>query len=213
MNGKKFFINNAEEIIPPVNDSPYKRIFVIGDVHAAFDKLQSLWKKISVSPEDAAIFLGDYLYGLGDKNIETLEWLMEQNNHKNIFMLRGNVDDTYLDKLFDFSGNFFDRLNSRVILGIKKAAIEDPFLTNEIFYFLKSLPLCHCMTIGGRKYFFCHAGININTPIEAQTKSYLLNQGFLQQLFGRRRYNCRAQESEKDFCKTSAFTRKRYGRA
>lgn len=47
MKNIKLFINNAEEIIPTVNDSPYKRILVIGDVHAAFDKLTSLWKKLS----------------------------------------------------------------------------------------------------------------------------------------------------------------------
>lgn len=175
MNSEKFFINNAEEIVPPVNDSPYKRIFVFGDVHAAFDKLQSLLKKISFSSDDLAVFVGDYLYGLGEQNIETLQWLIEHNKRKNIIFLRGNVDDTYLDKLFDLSGNFFDRLNSRVILGIKNAAIKDPFLTNEIFYFLKSLPLSYCITIGGRKYFFCHAGINIKTPLETQTKNYLLN--------------------------------------
>lgn len=45
---KKFYINDAEKIIPSKNDSPYKRVLVIGDVHAAFDKLKSLWKKLSV---------------------------------------------------------------------------------------------------------------------------------------------------------------------
>ena len=65
---------NLREIIPPVNDSPYKRILVIGDVHAAYNKLQSLWKKLSVTDNDLVIFLGDYLYGMGDgeKNVETL---------------------------------------------------------------------------------------------------------------------------------------------
>ena len=51
-----FFINNTKEIIPTVNDSPYKRILVIGDVHASFDKLISLWKKLSVTDEDLIIF-------------------------------------------------------------------------------------------------------------------------------------------------------------
>ncbi len=72
MSEKKFFINDAEKIIPAVNDSPYKRILAIGDVHAAFDKLLSLWEKISVTEDDLVVFLGDYLYGLSDKNVETL---------------------------------------------------------------------------------------------------------------------------------------------
>ena len=175
MTEKKFFINNAEEIIPPVNDSPYKRILAIGDVHATFDKLKSLWKKLSVTDDDLVIFLGDYLYGQGDKNIETLKWLIEHKTRKNIIFLRGNVDDTYLYHLFDLNGNFFNKLNTRVVLGIKDAAVKKPNFPNRIFDFLKNLPLYHYITVGGKKYFLCHAGINIEAPLEAQKKTYLIN--------------------------------------
>lgn len=106
MKNRKSFINNAEEIIPPKNDSPYKRILAVGDTHAAFDKLMSLWKKLVVTEDDLVIFLGDYLYGMGDKNIETLQWLIEHKKQKNIIFLRGNVDDTYLHHLFDLNGNW-----------------------------------------------------------------------------------------------------------
>ncbi|MBR0261264.1 MAG: metallophosphoesterase [Selenomonadaceae bacterium] len=175
MTEKKFFINNAEEIIPSVNDSPYKRILVIGDVHAAFDKLMSLWKKISVTDDDLVIFLGDYLYGQGGKNIETLQWLIEHKKQKNIIFLRGNVDDTYLHRLFNLNGNFFNLLNSRVVSGIKNAAVKKPNFPNKIFDFLNNLPLSYQITIGGKKYFFCHAGINVDVPLESQKKLYLLN--------------------------------------
>ena len=175
MNNKKFFINNAEEIIPPVNDSPYKRILAIGDVHASFDKLKSLWTKLSVDDNTLVVFPGDYLDGQRGKNIETLQWLIEHKNQKNIIFLRGNVDDTYLHHLFDSSGNFFNRLNTRVVLEIKNAATEKPNFPNEIFNFLNNLPLYHYIAVGGKKYFFCHAGINIEAPLEAQTKFYLLN--------------------------------------
>jgi len=171
----KLFINNAEEIIPPINDSNFKRIIAIGDVHAAFDKLIALWKKLDVTEEDLVIFLGDYLYGMRDKNIETLQWLIEHKKQKNIIFLRGNVDDTYLHGLFDLNGNFFNSLNSRFVLGIKAAAVKKPSFPNKIFDFLKNLPLSYQITVGGKKYFFCHAGIEINTPLEAQTKTYLIN--------------------------------------
>ena len=161
MKSIKIFINDAEEIIPPVNDSPYKRILAIGDVHAAFDKLVSLWEKLSVTEEDLVIFLGDYLYGMSKKNIETLQWLIEHNQQKNIIFLRGNTDDSYLCRLFDLNGNFFDKLNSRIILDIKTAAVDKPDFPSKIFDFLKNLPLSYQITIGGRKYFFCHAGIEI----------------------------------------------------
>lgn len=153
---EKIFINSAQEIVPLVNDSPYKRILVIGDVHAAFDKLQSLWKKLSVTDDDLVIFLGDYLYGLGDgdKNIETLHWLIEHNKLKNIIFLRGNVDETYIHSLFDLNGNFFYKLNSRIARAIKTTSLKEPQFPQEIYDFLTGLPLYHSITISGRKYFF-----------------------------------------------------------
>ena len=174
---EKIFINSAQEIVPLVNDSPYKRILVIGDVHAAYDKLLSLWKKLNVTEEDLVIFLGDYLYGMGDgdKNIETLHWLIEHKKRKNIIFLRGNVDETYLHCLFDEQGKFFWSLNSRVARAIKTTSLKEPQFPQEIYDFLTGLPLYYSITIGGRKYFFCHAGIKVDAPLNAQPKSYLLN--------------------------------------
>ena len=168
---------NLREIIPPVNNSPYSRILVIGDVHAAFDKLQSLWKKLSVTDDDLVIFLCDYLYGVGDgdKNVETLHWLIEHKKRKNIIFLRGNVDETYIHSLFDSSGNFFCKLNSRVARAIKTTGLKEPHFPQEIYDFLTDLPLYHLITIGGQKYFFCHAGIKVDAPLNAQPKSYLIN--------------------------------------
>ena len=175
MDNKKFFINNAEEIIPAANDSPYKRILAIGDVHASFDKLKSLWEKLSVDNGDLTIFLGDYLYGMSDKNIDTLHWLIEHRKRKNIIFLRGNTDDTFLKHLFDDQGKIFRGLNSRISVDIKLAAVTEPYFPQEIFDFLDNLPLYYCITVGGRKYFFCHAGINISEPLETQTKTYLID--------------------------------------
>ncbi|MBR6712508.1 MAG: metallophosphoesterase [Selenomonadaceae bacterium] len=171
------FINDAADIIPKVNDSPYKRLIAIGDVHAAFDKLQSLWQKLSVEEGDLILFLGDYLYGMGDgdKNVETLHWLIEHARQKNIIFLRGNVDDTYLDCLFDEQGKMFRGFNSRVARGIKTAAIKEPYFPQEIYTFLNNLPLSYQVMVGGRQYFFCHAGINVDKPLNAQTKSYLID--------------------------------------
>ena len=171
---KKFFINDAEEIIPPVNDSPYKRILAIGDVHAAFDKLMSLWEKLDVRDDDAVIFLGDYLYGMRDKNLDTLLWLVEHGKRKNITFLRGNSDAVSLRHLFNAEGKIFRGLNRRLGVAIKIAAVKNPYLPQEIFNFLNNLPLCHCLTIGGRKYFFCHAGINVNAPLKIPGRNILL---------------------------------------
>lgn len=183
MNEQKSFVNDADKIIPAVNDSPYKRILAIGDVHAAYDELLSLWKKLAVTDEDLVIFLGDYLYGLGDKNLETLHWILEHRKQKNIIFLRGNVDETYLHHLFDKHGKIFPWRNKGVALDIKTAAIREPFLPREILDFLTNLPNFHCETVGGKKYFFCHAGVKVDTPLEEQTKEYLTNHPELESFY------------------------------
>lgn len=48
-----------EDLIPAVNDSPYKRILADGNVHGCFDKLAFLLEKVCVTDEDLVIFCGD----------------------------------------------------------------------------------------------------------------------------------------------------------
>lgn len=174
MSDKKFFINDAAEIVPPVNDTPHKRILAVGDVHGRFDKLISLLEKISVTDDDLIIFLGDYLYGFSDKNIETLQRLIELGGRRNVIFLRGNSDEDYLD-IFDDYGNIYNDNSVKIIREIKKASLTAPNLPQEIFTFLNNLVTHYTLTIGGRQYFFCHAGIKVGTPLARQTKSYLVD--------------------------------------
>ena len=145
------------DLIPAKNDSDYKRILAIGDIHASFDKLISLWEKISVTDEDLVIFLGDYFQG-GDKNLKTLRWLMEHNKLKNIVMLLGNTDEDFLYYL----------------KSLRSSTLEESMLINEMCDFIKSLPLYYKIKIDGRDYIFCHAGINPNKPLEQQDKDELI---------------------------------------
>ena len=145
------------DLIPAKNDSDYKRILAIGDIHASFDKLISLWEKISVTDEDLVIFLGDYFQG-GDKNLKTLRWPMEHNKLKNIVMLLGNTDEDFLYYL----------------KSLRSSTLEESMLINEMCDFIKSLPLYYKIKIGGRDYFFCHGGINPKKPLDKQSKSSLV---------------------------------------
>ena len=177
MTNEKNFINNAEEIIPSKNDTPYKRILAIGDCHGCYDKLMSLWGKISVREDDLVIFLGDYI-DRGDKVAETLMWIMEQSKKKNRIFLRGNHEQMMLnafckknkeDQLdwIDSGGKVtleaLNELNAKKICSISK-----------VINFVKSLPLSYLIEINGRKYFFCHAGIDINLPLKEQKSKALL---------------------------------------
>ena len=70
----------------------YKRILAVGDIHGCFEKLISLWKKISVTPEDLVIFLGDYV-DRGRENVKVLKWIMTESKKKNVVALCGNHED------------------------------------------------------------------------------------------------------------------------
>ena len=92
----KNFVNGMETIIPLKNDSPYKKIFVVADIHGCFDKLMSLWKKLEVTDNNLVIFLGDYI-DRGAQVAETIKWILEQSKKENFIFLRGNHEQMMLD--------------------------------------------------------------------------------------------------------------------
>ena len=176
MADEKIFINNAEEIIPPVNDSPYKRILAIGDIHGKFNALKSLWKKLNVSEDDFLIFLGDYV-DRGEGIYNVLKWVIEQSARDNFKFLRGNHEQMMLDALTESgAGRITWIINGgkATILALRELVSQKVFSLNEILNFTDSLPLSYSITVGGRKYFFCHAGVEEGVPLEEQSEDYLL---------------------------------------
>ncbi len=163
------FLSNCTDLIPAANDTPYKRILAIGDIHGCFDKLISLWEKISVTADDLVIFLGDYVEG-GDQNLNVLRWIMEQNKNKNIIFLLGNVDYMFLDA-FDYGNpNIVNERWSDAARELYNASHKEPALVRKIHDFINNLSYCYKLKINGRYYIFCHAGINPNKSIDRQTK-------------------------------------------
>ena len=146
---QKNFVADIKELIPTVNDSRFNRILAIGDLHTALDKLSSLWQKISVTDNDLVIFLGDYFNFVdADKDLQTLDWIIEHSKQQNLIFLRGNQEDYLLEKNFD--------------------------IPEEIIYFLDNMPTHYEITVGGRKYFFCHAGIDVDVQLSEQNKYALV---------------------------------------
>lgn len=149
---EKFFVEGAADFIPPVNDSPYKRILVFGDVHGQLRRLKELWEKISVTDEDLVIFLGDYILSEDGDDFGTLHWLAEKSRQENVITLMGNTDYEFTE-LVEENDNFE--------------------VSQDSLNFLRSLPLSYSTVVGGKKYFFCHAGVNPDKPLEAQRKYQL----------------------------------------
>ena len=176
MADEKIFINNAEEIIPPVNDTPYKRILAIGDIHGQFKALKSLWKKLNVTSDDLVIFLGDYV-DRGDNVGEVLEWVINQSARQNFVFLRGNHEQMMLNAFKDTGA---DRITwiinggKATIFALRELVSQKIFSLNDILNFTDNLPLSYSITVGGRKYFFCHAGVEDGVALDKQRDEFLL---------------------------------------
>ncbi|MCR5833488.1 MAG: metallophosphoesterase [Selenomonadaceae bacterium] len=143
----KNFVENIDGLLPTVNDSGYKRVLAIGDIHGNFDKLISLWEKLNVTDDDFVICLGDYI-DRGDKVDEVVEWVQAQSAKKNFIALMGNHEHEFTNLIISRFHRFFK--------------------------FFKKLPYCHTMIIGGRKYIFVHGGIVNGVPLEEQDKNFMV---------------------------------------
>ena len=194
----KNFLSGMENIIPKKNDSPYQRIFAIGDIHGCWYKFMSLWKKLNVTDKDLCIFLGDYI-DRGNNVAETLEWLIEQSTKENFIFLAGNHElmliDAFkynyplLDKIFRGEKN---KLTNRDVEEHEAAALwiinggdktinallklheKNESIVYEFSNFVKNLDLSYTIEICGRTYFFCHAGVRPGILLEEQSALDLL---------------------------------------
>ena len=162
-------------IVPPVNDTPYKRILAIGDVHGKFTKLMSLWQKLDVTADDLVIFLGDYI-DRGEEVAEVLKWIFARRGQENFIFLRGNHEQMMLDVSYgrlDKLSWFFNGGQS-TLRGLSELKAVDENFIDKILNFAKSLPLYHALTVGGRQYIFVHAGIDSRIPLAEQKPQFLL---------------------------------------
>ncbi len=194
----KNFLGGMENLIPQKNDSPYKRILAIGDIHGCWYKLMSLWKKLNVADDDLCIFHGDYI-DRGYNVAETLEWLIEQQTKKNFVFLAGNHelmlvdafknDRELLDKIFSGEKDRFTNrdvkeyvdaalwvLNGgdKTINALLKLRRKNEFIVDEFLNFIKNLDLSYTIEVDGRTYFFCHAGVRPTVALEDQTVDDLI---------------------------------------
>ena len=193
---EKNFVNSKKDFIPTKNDSPYERILAIGDVHGDFNNLMLLLERVAVTDEDLVIFLGDYI-DRGAGVAEVLEFIMEHK--KNFIFLRGNHEQMMLDAFCD-DWEFMEKIlngeknqlttrdaaehenptvwiingGRETVSALVKLQAENKFTVDEVLEFVANLPLSYTIKIDGRKYFFCHAGVEAGVPLEKQNGEILL---------------------------------------
>lgn len=143
----------------------YERILVIGDIHGEFERLMSLYEKLNFTDKDLLIFLGDYV-DRGSENVKTLKWIMRESQKSNVIALCGNHEEMLMTDIV--IGDV--RLDSKkdTFREIARQKLKEPRFVDDVYEFLKGLPYAFELEIRGQKFFFCHAGVDPEIPLDEQ---------------------------------------------
>ncbi|MBN2890854.1 MAG: serine/threonine protein phosphatase [Bacteroidales bacterium] len=140
-----------------IKTKKYKRRFVISDVHGCSNTLKKLIELINLQTNDVVFFLGDYI-DKGPNSVQVLDFIIELRKlNYNIFTLRGNHEQDFLNMSVNYDPDFFysyvSRKNGGENFFTKFKQIESKyvdFFQNTHFYFeLEDFFLVHA----GFKFF------------------------------------------------------------
>jgi serine/threonine protein phosphatase 1 len=132
--------------------------YCISDIHGCLDEFTELLQAIEFSANDELYIIGDVI-DRGPKPIACLEFVMKQSNAR---MLLGNHEDMMLD-YYNCSAEdrgYHNWLNN----GGQETIRDFDALSNDdrraILNWLAERELYADITVGGRKFFLSHAGLN-----------------------------------------------------
>ena len=172
----------------------FSQVFVVGDIHGCHIFLTQIHKKIldksnNTSGNKLLIFLGDYI-DRGPNIKETIQALLDfqPNNFQQIFLL-GNHEQMMLDFINNVPDSLYlwilnggnETLNSYGIKGTEffnNETKSNETIRNEL---INNIPKNHLqffnnLTLSHQRgeYFFVHAGIDPDVPLDKQDKNTLL---------------------------------------
>jgi len=134
-----------------IESKKYNRRFVVSDVHGCLDTLQRLIKKIDLQHDDALFFLGDYI-DKGPNSVGVLDYIINLiNSNFNVFTLRGNHEQDFLEMFRTYKLDFFYAVAKRMLKSDKLLRPNGEilpkylsFLENTKYYFeLEDFLLVH----------------------------------------------------------------------
>lgn len=156
---------------------PFGRILVVGDVHGCAAELDVLLRDLDPQPEDALVFVGDYV-DRGPDSLGVVRMLAGLSRElPGMVVLRGNHEEMFLDHLGRdgrHGGAFLDNGGRATIasFGLAGEPGEQPAgEAAEAIAFLESAMLLHA-SIG--RFLFVHAGVRPGVPLERQERDDLL---------------------------------------
>lgn len=139
----------------------FNEIRIYGDIHGCYDVLQTQ-KDFIDHPRILNIFLGDYL-DRGDKNFETLSYLLEISKQENVIFLEGNHEIHLKNWAND------EPIHSKEFANVTKVELEDKLnscnlkfkekFKKECRIFYKSLRQCFKFEFKGQTYLCTHGGL------------------------------------------------------
>lgn len=167
----------------------FSQIFVVGDIHGCHIFLTQIHKKIldksnNTSGNKLLIYLGDYI-DRGPKIKETVQALLnfQPDNFQQIFLL-GNHEQMMLDFINNVPDSLYfwllnggnETLNSYGIKGTE--FFNNETIRNEL---VNNIPKNHLQFFNNLtlfyqwgEYFFVHAGIDPDVPLDKQDKNTLI---------------------------------------
>jgi serine/threonine protein phosphatase 1 len=159
-------------------------IYAIGDIHGCLSALTNLMAQLPLKPEDELVFLGDYI-DRGPESKGVLDFLIA-NKKPNWRFLRGNHEQLMLAWLatpnVSTSANW--RLNGgqQTLESYLPKEKLDAVSSEEAHHLLLfCIPDAHLeflnkalLTYETPDFFFSHAGINLDNPLNAQEPEDLL---------------------------------------
>jgi serine/threonine protein phosphatase 1 len=159
-------------------------IYAIGDIHGCLPQLKELMAQLPLKSEDELVFLGDYI-DRGPDSKGVLDYLVA-NQKPNWHLLRGNHEQMLLEWLgtpnplaasnWLLNGghqtlqSYVPREKLDEVRGEGAHILLQSYIPHTHVELLNALPLFYETP----DYFFCHAGVNLDKPLNAQEQDDLL---------------------------------------
>ncbi len=158
----------------------YSRVLAVGDIHGMHEKLITLMGKIRFAPEeDLLVFLGDYI-DRGPDSVKCLQYVhdLQLQVPDSVVCLMGNHEvmlSSYLIEkrgiyntlIGDYSESWLENGGFQTLQQLKET---DAKKREELLAWVTDLPVKYQY----QEFFFCHAGIDPDVPLPAQTEFDML---------------------------------------
>jgi len=158
----------------------YSRVLAVGDIHGMYEKLIMLMEKIQFDPEeDLLVFLGDYV-DRGPDSVQCLQYVydLQHSSPDSVVCLLGNHEVMMSSYLMQKRGSYNALIADYADSWLENGGFEtlqqlnelDKDKREELVEWATNLPI----RFQYQEFFFCHAGVDPDVPLPAQTEFDML---------------------------------------